>query len=77
MRLSDLPVGATGSISSIESSAPEPVAMRLRHLGFRVGNDVTAVRTAPLGDPTLYHILGYDMCLRAHEACHIRIVRQS
>lgn len=71
--LTDLPVGASAIIGEIAAAAPEHVALRLRHLGFRTGNHVEAVRVAPLGDPTVYRILGYDMCLRHHEARHIHV----
>lgn len=68
--LSDLPVGAVAAITGIADAAPDHVAMRLRHLGFRAGNTVVTIRTAPLGDPTVYRILGYDS---THEARHIHV----
>lgn len=71
--LSDLPVGESADITGIAEAAPDHVAMRLRHLGFRAGNTVVSIRTAPLGDPTVYRILGYEMCLRSHEARHIHV----
>lgn len=71
--LPTLPVGGLATILGITADAPTHVALRLRHLGFRAGNVVHAVRVAPLGDPTVYRILGYDMCLRRHEARHIEI----
>jgi len=71
--LPELPVGSSALISGIGDGAPEQVALRLRHLGFRVGNEVTSIRVAPLGDPTVYRILGYEMCLRHHEARHIHV----
>ncbi|MDY6997841.1 MAG: FeoA family protein [Actinomycetota bacterium] len=71
--LTNLPVGGLATILGIAADAPAHVALRLRHLGFRSGNEVHTVRVAPLGDPTVYRILGYDMCLRRHEARHIEI----
>lgn len=71
--LPDLTVGRAATIHGIAEAAPDHVALRLRHLGFRAGNQVLAIRKAPLGDPTVYRILGYDMCLRHHEARHIQI----
>lgn len=73
--LSDVAVGAFATISGIASAAPEHVALRLRHLGFRAGNRVQALRVAPLGDPTVYRILGYEMCLRNHEARHVEVAQ--
>ncbi|BBX50866.1 hypothetical protein GCM10009645_49020 [Mycolicibacterium poriferae] len=71
--LVSLPVGGLATILGIAADTPAHVALRLRHLGFRSGNEVRALRAAPLGDPTVYRILGYDMCLRRHEARHIEI----
>lgn len=71
--LPTVPVGGLATIVGIAADAPAHVAMRLRHLGFRAGNEVHALRVAPLGDPTVYRILGYDMCLRRHEARHIQV----
>ena len=71
--LPELPVGSSALISGIGDGAPGHVALRLRHLGFRAGNEVMSIRVAPLGDPTVYRILGYEMCLRHHEARHIHV----
>lgn len=71
--LPDLAVGASAIIRDIADTAPEYVALRLRHLGFRAGNRVEAVRVAPLGDPHVYRILGYEMCLRHQEARYIQL----
>ncbi len=46
---------------------------RLRHLGFRPGTKVVKLRTAPLGDPAVYRLLGYDTCLRRHEAAYLEV----
>lgn len=72
--LSNLPVGSPALIRGIDAAAPDHVARRLRHLGFRAGNHVQAVRVAPLGDPRIYRILGYDLCLRRQEADHVQVV---
>lgn len=71
--LPELAVGSSAVIHAIADTAPEQVAHRLRHLGFRAGNVVETVRVAPLGDPRVYRILGYEMCLRRNEARHIQI----
>lgn len=77
LTLANLGVGAVAvavaAINGIASAAPEHVAMRLRHLGFRVGNSVQKIRVAPLGDPAVYRVLGYEMCLRRHEARHVEV----
>ena len=71
--LADLPVGATANIVTLDPAAPAEVLTRLRHLGFRSGVEVKKLRTAPLRDPALYRLLGYDTCLRRREAAHVRV----
>jgi len=71
--LADLPVGATANILTLDGTAPAEVLTRLRHLGFRSGVEVKKLRTAPLRDPALYRLLGYDTCLRRREAKHVRV----
>ena len=75
--LADLPVGATANILTLDSAAPAEVLTRLRHLGFRTGVEVKKLRTAPLRDPALYRLLGYDTCLRRREALHVRVEASS
>lgn len=77
MHLPELSVGRAAAITGIDPSAPEGVAMRLRQLGFRPGNEVRTVRVAPLGDPITYRVVGYEMCLRREEARHIEIAAKS
>lgn len=71
--LADLPAGTAGEIIGMAHDAPESVLTRLRHLGFRQGIRVHKLRTAPLGDPAVYRLLGYDTCLRRHEAAYIQV----
>lgn len=73
MTLAQLLPGASALIVGLVPGAPEDVTTRLRHLGFRAGNIVQARRRAPLNDPVMYRLLGYDMCLRAHEARYIAV----
>lgn len=71
--LADVLTGAEVEIVGMVHGAPEPVLTRLRHLGFRQGIRVHKLRTAPLGDPAVYRLLGYDTCLRRNEAAYIRV----
>lgn len=75
--LADLSAGSAAEIVALDTAAPADVRIRLRHLGFRVGTRVAKVRTAPLGDPSVYRLLGYDTCLRRHEAAYIEIGDQT
>jgi ferrous iron transport protein A len=56
--------------------APEPVAERLRELGFLPGTEVALVRRAPLGDPSVYELRGTRLCLRRTEAAAVRVRTQ-
>lgn len=75
--LADLAPGAGAAILGFRPAMPADVANRLRHLGFRPGVRVTKLRTAPLGDPSVYRLLGYDTCLRRQEAAQIEIADES
>ncbi|MFZ2173948.1 MAG: FeoA family protein [Rhodococcus sp. (in: high G+C Gram-positive bacteria)] len=77
LTLADLPPGQSARITDFDSRTPEAVATRLRHLGFRAGTVIVHLRTAPLGDPSVYRLLGYEMCLRRREARHIRIAQET
>jgi len=65
--LSDVPVGGGGSVVGIVDR-DDPVGDRLASLGFLPGTSVTVLRRAPLGDPTVYELRGYQLCLRRREA---------
>ncbi|MGD9622584.1 MAG: ferrous iron transport protein A [Mycolicibacterium sp.] len=73
--LAELAVGTTAEIVSLATHAPAELLARLRHLGFRPGTRITKLRTAPLGDPALYRLLGYDTCLRRRESSYVEVRR--
>jgi ferrous iron transport protein A len=75
--LADLSPGTEADIVALDPAAAEDVLTRLHHLGFRAGTRVIKLRTAPLGDPAVYRLLGYDICLRRHEAAYVRIADRS
>ncbi|OBR99675.1 hypothetical protein BHQ23_25980 [Mycobacterium gordonae] len=75
--MADLAPGTGAEIVALDPAIADDVANRLRHLGFRPGVRVTKLRTAPLGDPSVYRLLGYDTCLRRREAAHIEIAEPS
>ena len=67
--LSDLRLGATGRVVGlVEDTASTPIIRRLSNLGFVPGRVVTPLRRAPLGDPVVYRVADYELCLRRHEA---------
>ena len=71
LTLADLPPGAWGTVVGVLDSAP--AAERLRDLGFLPNTRVRVMRRAPLGDPSIYELRGYRLCLRRTEAARIRV----
>ena len=70
--LASLPVGASGRIASVDTGTP--AGRRLADLGFLPGTDVRVVRRAPLGDPSVFELRGYRLCIRRAEAARVRVV---
>jgi ferrous iron transport protein A len=71
--LVELQPGATAEVVGITEDAEPHIARRLVDLGLTPGTEVTAVRRAPLRDPTLYRFAGTSICLRAAQARHVRV----
>ncbi|MFT3660430.1 MAG: FeoA family protein [Gordonia sp. (in: high G+C Gram-positive bacteria)] len=70
--LSDVAVGASATVRQFSDDCPEPVRQRLASLGFAGDAPVHKVRHAPLGDPSIYKVMGYQICLRNREAQYIQ-----
>lgn len=70
-RLSDVLPGGTAQVVGVVADAA--VAHRLASLGFRPGTEVQCVRKAPLGDPFVYRLRSYEVCLRRREAAYISV----
>jgi Fe2+ transport system protein FeoA len=51
----------------------DPIARRLDDLGLRPGAEVEVLRRAPLGDPTVFELHGYQLCLRRSESCRVEV----
>lgn len=47
---------------------------RLADLGLRPGVEVEVLRRAPLGDPRVYELCGYQLCLRRSESERVRVL---
>lgn len=71
--LHQLKAGQTGIIVSIHEAQGDTWNRRMEDLGFSAGTTVTSLRRAPLGDPTIYRIRGYELSLRKREARHIMV----
>ena len=72
--LTDLRIGETATLVALE--LPESVQNYLMHMGFVPEAQVTALRRAPAGDPTVYGIDGMEIALRRETAQAIRVRSQ-
>lgn len=71
--LADLAPGSCAVITGLsERSGPE-VARRLFDLGFAPGVQVEVVRRAPLADPVVFRVAGYELALRRAQARCIQV----
>ena len=69
--LTDLRIGETATLIALD--LPESVQNFLMHMGFVPDAQVTALRKAPAGDPTVYAIDGMEIALRRETAESIRV----
>jgi len=70
-RLADLAPGAEGVVIGVDLE--DTSGRRLLDLGLLPRTRVRALRRAPLGDPSLYELRGYRLCLRRDDARHVRV----
>lgn len=70
-RLHELRPAATARVTGFDAM-PTAVRRRLEDLGLEEGAEITMLRRAPLGDPCIYRVRDYDLCLRRREAREIR-----
>ena len=75
MRLSDLPKGSAAVVEGVEDAhAADPIAQRLRDLGFVDGEPVRVVAVGPMGgDPVLIQIGFTRFALRKAEAKRVSV----
>jgi ferrous iron transport protein A len=73
-RLADLAPGRRATVLGVVDGGDAGVARRLGELGFTPGATVEAVRRAPLRDPVIYRVKGYEICLRRAQAAYVRTV---
>lgn len=72
--LGRLPLGVRAIITAVGTAQQEAgtaqgrLARRLQDLGLIPGRAITARRRAPLGDPTVFQVADYELCLRRHDA---------
>lgn len=73
MTLADLPRGCSARIVEVCDDGDTAAARRMCALGFTPDAAVTTVRRAPLADPVIFRIGGYDVALRRAQARQIRV----
>ena len=75
MRLSELPKGAAAVVVQVDDAqVNDPIAQRLRDLGFVEGEPVRLVARGPLGaDPLLVQIGSTRFALRRSEAARVSV----
>lgn len=66
--LSDLRLG---KIAIIEGFTDDNLSEKLMEMGCVPGEEVMLKRIAPLGDPIIISVAGYDLSLRKEEAAGI------
>lgn len=78
MNLSELPLGAPATVLEVSAAqAADPIAQRLRDLGFVAGEPVSLVALGPFGaDPLLVQIGFTRFALRRSEAARVLIETQ-
>ena len=78
MRLSDLPKGASAVVERVDDAhTNDPIAQRLRDLGFVAGEHVRLVARGPIGaDPLLIQIGSTRFALRRSEAARVTVQAQ-
>ncbi|MCH2186861.1 ferrous iron transport protein A [Myxococcota bacterium] len=70
-RLSDMPPGSECEVMAVDLG--DAAGRRMLDLGFLPGTRVQVLRRAPLGDPSLYALRGFQLCLRAADSRHVRV----
>ena len=69
--LNEIPKGETARV--LEVVGDDPIARRLGDLGIREGMDIEVLRRAPMGDPTVYELCNYQLCLRRSESARVQV----
>ncbi|MBE6048551.1 MAG: ferrous iron transport protein A [Clostridium sp.] len=69
MRLNDLKIGENAVVKAVKGD--EKLAKRLSALGCIEGTEIKLKRVAPLGDPIIINLRGFDLAIRKKDACNI------
>ena len=71
LALSELEPGSEAVVVEVEDTGP--ISRRLLDLGLLPETPVKVLRRAPLGDPSIYELRGYRLCLRKGDAARVRV----
>ena len=74
--LAELKPGQTGTIVGWSARLDASAVRRFEDLGFCSGAEVTVLRRAPLGDPFVYGVAGYELAVRREHARHLLVARR-
>lgn len=77
LSLQSLKVGQNAVVFDVEGDEDDPIRRRLSDLGFLRGTPIFVERRAPMGDPRVYVLRNYEMCLRKREAERVRVTLES
>ena len=72
--LSEIEPGSECEVTEVDLE--DAAGRRMLDLGFIPGTRVRVVRRAPLGDPSLYELRGYQLCLREADSRHVRVEKR-
>ena len=74
-RLSELPLGSVATVDSVDQAMPDdPIAERLRDIGFVRGEPVRLLASGPIGaDPLLVQVGFTRFALRQGEARRVLV----
>ncbi|APC42733.1 MULTISPECIES: FeoA family protein [Clostridium] len=73
MSIYDLKPGDKALIQSV--CGDDKFAKRLLALGFIEGTEVKLIATAPLGDPIIINLRGFNIAIRKNDAKNISILK--
>ena len=71
MKLSELPIGHSGTVTAVGGEGA--LRQHFLDMGLIPGAEVTAVKLAPMGDPLELRLHGYELTLRLADAAEIGI----
>src|SRR5579875_299965 len=74
--LAELRPGQSGVIVGWNAVLDRSSVRRFEDLGFADGAEVTVLRRAPLGDPFVYGIAGYEIAIRREHTRHLLVAPQ-